>query len=135
MTPEALFDAIEATILEEPKRIRMSDWAFNPSELLPDEMPACGTVGCIAGWACAIASGARGEAFFRHRRDCWNTARQLLELTEQESCQLFFVNSWPQTWSDRLYARAPGTKPYAKVVVAYLRFWREAHRPVVVNGS
>lgn len=44
-----LLDDIKATILAEPRRMRMADFFTNPAWLSAESVPACGTIGCIAG--------------------------------------------------------------------------------------
>lgn len=56
---EELWDRVKATILEEPKRLRMRLWGITKKRgplFFQDEKntPACGTVGCLAGWACVL---------------------------------------------------------------------------------
>jgi len=109
-----LLRKIQKHILEEPKRLRMNYWFIDG--LTPGarfggrlgyfdinesaEVPECGTVGCIAGWACVL-SGPKpltGE---------WLDGRgqEALALTDDQRLRLFNVSNWPQLFIDK-YAKA-----------------------------
>ncbi len=115
LTPIEIFDQIEIMILEEPKRIRMEYFAFNPDEIPDDERPACNTVGCIGGWAVAIGLKRMGAKL-------WATAgveykaQELLELDEVQAERLFY--EFPR--------ELPGTQAYAKAVVAHMEKFRKS---------
>ena len=130
MKPEKLFDKIEAAILEEPKRINMSNWAFSPALYNKRDLPACQTIGCIAGWAVAIARKLRGQALKDYFWDIEIDAMSLLKLDSIEASRLFGPANWPLKWRIRLGRHEPGTKAYAKVVVDYIHWWRKENRPV-----
>ena len=56
-----LLDKILDVVRKEPRRLRMSGWgataAHDPTGEYPDNkqmQPACGTVGCLAGWAVTL---------------------------------------------------------------------------------
>ncbi len=132
MKPEKLFDAIEAAILEEPKRIDMGHWVYDPRFLKASRIPACGTVACIAGWACAIGMRLNSKKLLaqRFRGNIPLDAGKLLKLEDQyQRDSLFLVSGWPDKWATRLSRHHPGTKAYAKVVVDYIRWWRKENRP------
>ncbi len=134
MKPEKLFDRIEAAILEEPKRIHMAEWVFDTKYLKASRIPECGTVACIAGWACAIGMRLNSKRLLEHRcrGDIPFDAGNLLKLeSAYERNSLFLVSAWPDKWATRLSRHRPGTKAYAKVVVDYIRWWRQENRPPV----
>jgi|ERR1044071_6845858 hypothetical protein len=92
-----LLEKVVAVILEEPRKLDMGTWASDAEERIvnPDHRPPCGTVACIAGWACFIAKQERGEplpkgaelyAFYDKARD---EAMELLGLDEDEADLLF----------------------------------------------
>ncbi len=130
MTPEKLFDKIEAAILEEPKRINMNDWAFDPDTFKRRDLPACKTVGCIAGWACAIGLRLKGKKLWDRLPKLSAAATKLLALDAYERDTLFLSGDWPIEWQEKLNTRATGTKAYAQVVVDYIRWWRAENRPI-----
>lgn len=70
-------------------------------------VPECGTVACIAGWACILSnkSGSRlnGSA--------------LLGTTERQTQMLFYDDSWPEPFAARYYkAKRPSAR--AKIAAA-----------------
>lgn len=101
-----LLEKVRSHILEEPRRLDMEDWidyvAGKP------ESPACGTTGCIAGWAvlltipeligCASDNSGLPEKFLDI---IWNTneeATRLLDLSEDEETRLFYLDEWPESY-------------------------------------
>ncbi len=115
MTPIEIFDEIEAMILEEPKRIRMELFRFYMTDLPEDQRPACGTVGCIAGWAVAIGLNVRGEKFEKVV-EIEDMAQDFLDLNDRQTVRLFY--EFPEEpW---------GTKEYAEAVVAHMEEFRKS---------
>jgi hypothetical protein len=55
-TAYGLLSEIRKLILEEPRRYDQSDFLSigEVAERRYDYVPACGTVGCVAGWVCAL---------------------------------------------------------------------------------
>lgn len=57
-----LLRAIKAHVLEEPKRLEMEFYLATKKEIQTEEtlskyrnrLPRCGTIACIAGWACVL---------------------------------------------------------------------------------
>lgn len=114
---------VKAAILEEPKRLDMSDWAMSEFDmkLLPEDIqPPCNTVACIAGWAISIHNNIFGEELYTLVKskpaqyaaegvyDHYHfgphfEAKGLLELTEEQADSLFYREYWP------LQFRAPYT--------------------------
>lgn len=90
-------------ILEEPKRCDMSDW------IRRSKQSPCGTIACIAGWACVL-SGKRDTPY----NDVPRVAGELLGLPETES--LFLADDWPADLREELYSEDPGSKEYAEIV-------------------
>jgi len=100
---------VKAHILEEPRRLNMSNWIqdarvgslvhdayesnrvgqFAKHALTENEAPPCGTVACLAGWACVL-SGHPAES------GDWLSERGglFLDLTEDQKSELF----WPESW-------------------------------------
>jgi hypothetical protein len=118
-----LLRRIQAHILAEPKRVWMGIWCkfgesgahvyidddFDDSGgLLEIEMPSCGTVACISGWA-ALLSGARGidEQIGR-----WD----LLGIDAQRADRLFYSSLWPEDLRDKLELAEPQSQEYAQIV-------------------
>lgn len=97
-----LLRKVQAHILEEPKRLHMGNWVrwTNKSD---KEKPACGTVGCIAGWSVLLTS-RQGKTFRQkvsalmgdEKPDVETLAIQRLKLTRPQCYRLFYQASWPQ---------------------------------------
>ncbi len=113
LTPRQIFDKIEAMILEEPKRIRMEGFAYDPSQLPEDQLPACRTVGCIGGWAVAIGLNKIGK--LHEVNKLGGKAQKLIDLDDLEAQRLFYKFP-PGHW---------GTKEYADAVVAHMEEFRK----------
>jgi hypothetical protein len=120
-----LLRKIQAHILAEPKRVWMGTWCMfgelgecvpvhdgvdddGFTELLEIEMPSCGTVACISGWA-ALLSGYTGAYTQADRGD-------LLGIDPQRADRLFYSSSWPEDLRDRLELAAPQSQEYAQIV-------------------
>ncbi len=114
-----LFREIQKAILEEPKRIFMSAWCLPLKEVPKAQRPSCGTIACIAGWACIFGGKAKdGKTLGK----LWIpvVARDLLGIDQNQSAKLFHVGDWPSEWRSKLWAVDSGTRAYAKVVADYI---------------
>lgn len=150
----ALLRKVQKTITEEPLRLNMGTWARQDAEenivILGDEispqdisevevkLPACGTVGCIAGWTAIhglknlptiIINGHKmvdvGEIENPHGQ-----AKDLLGITEAQAYQLFYMPTWDiiadsdgerQGWPKQFasaYAKAKSRKKKAEIACA-----------------
>jgi hypothetical protein len=84
-TAYGLLSEVRALILAEPKRLRMSQvLRSDATELWGEEAPACGTVGCVAGWVWMLKVGKGPKQFV-----C-STAGDILGLTDPQRDALFF---------------------------------------------
>jgi hypothetical protein len=111
-------------ILEEPNRYDQETFLkishageeyLGPSELI-DKFPACGTVGCIAGWVAALT--AKNP---KRLKDVQRFADKTLGITSDQSQRLFAsvvddddIMGWPSKFSDA-YRTAATQKQRAKV--------------------
>lgn len=98
-----LLRAIQKHILEVPNRLIMDDLVNDipPGESVYDggvefEAPACGTVACIAGWACLLVEGKEGWTSLPH-------AARLLGLDNVNVLKdrLFLTAYWPFKYKER----------------------------------
>lgn len=114
-----LLRKVKKHILEEPRRFAMGTWLkkYTPGTLIdePDSeafvtrrVPACGTVGCIAGWTVDLTGGKSNRAAFE------STARRRLEISPTKSTRLFYTYAWPQKFLDR-YLNANTKQTRAKI--------------------
>lgn len=97
-----LLQKVKEKVLAEPEALDMGTWL--------DRYPECGTVGCIAGWACAL-SGHVPET----DREVEIRALSLLGLPFEE---LFYPQDWPPRHQVVLAEHAPRTSGYAAAVAA-----------------
>lgn len=127
-TAYGLLSEIAALAIEEPKRMRMGDWRVRraTASVEPDlGFPACGTVGCIAGWAVTLRRVRLRfhESIFggRYKEHEGDAAERLLGLTSEQSVALFK----PQ---DLVKDPCQQTPEHARKVVAHIRRFQKAHR-------
>lgn len=107
-----LLERIVAHVVENPARLVMGDFFVRkePGSRIQDNnfifsMPACGTVGCLAGWANHFTQGQEVELPEGiHRLDQWARAGVVLDLTNAQCRKLFLTDSWPtpfaQEWEE-----------------------------------
>jgi hypothetical protein len=144
----ALLRKVQAAITEEPNRLVMGSWGiqrlgqkfvvtsdYNPKKQEKRTLPACGTVGCIAGWT-AICGLPKKEVpsitingiemvNVSEIDDVEKKAIDLLGLDSKQAQRLFFLRSWPivqsfgyESWPeefDKAYGKAKTAKERAKV--------------------
>lgn len=102
-------------ISAEPKRLRMAMIASSVDPSGKDS-PPCGTVGCIAGWACLLSGASADEA-------TWGKGQDLLGLDFDESFRLFDFpaggtdDGWPKEFNEQ-YIKAKTRSAKVNVAVA-----------------
>lgn len=123
-----LLRKVQRAILREPKRYDQNDWHGGKEEISPDG--SCGTVGCIAGWACAIEVGLP-QYFKKYITDFTgyfipDDACTYLDISgggyAYESSRLFHAESWPKIFSP--WIRSNGSlkgRPWTKALLAVIR--------------
>lgn len=103
-------------IAEEPRRLNMHLISIrkDPSSY---NAPPCGTVGCIAGWACMLSGIPLDQA-------SWRKGEELLGLTDLQSMRLFDFptedgcsDGWPRKFGKR-YVEAKTPKGRASATLA-----------------
>lgn len=122
-TAYGLLNAIARIITEEPKRLAMEIVCYRGSALERRiayglfEAPACGTVGCIAGWALTLA----GEtAEHEDNSGSWRSARYVLGLSDKQALELFAP--------DDLMYQTHQTPRLAQDTVAHIRAFQKANQ-------
>lgn len=130
---------------EEPKRVNFGDWLSTESAkhmYAEAPEPACGTVGCIAGW-CAILK-APDASLLRQVEDCTAffslafrngtvssgpraAALSLFPESLQFDAERLFYGSAPYTHLDR-EAGAIGTRQHARYVIRHIRQFQQKHK-------
>jgi hypothetical protein len=93
-----LLRKVKAHILAEPLRLVMSTVVASEEDGDADEVlwrafPACGTVACIAGWACILSGISPRDASM-------SKAEGLLHLDVLQANRLFEPEQWPREFSD-----------------------------------
>lgn len=89
-----LLQKVKAAILAEPEHFDMSWWTQEND---------CGTAGCIAGWAVALAGG-KSLGLVHARRLAGHIAqeaRDSLQISQEESNKLFLGEYWPEPFRSR----------------------------------
>lgn len=129
---------VKAHILEEPRRLNMSNWmdrveigaeiahiyeSGSVHIMRQDEVPPCGTVGCIAGWA-AVLDGVPMDDI-----GGW-AGREALGLNEFEGGELFYPGYWPNRDDYYEYKGCGNAQQRAQVVArvidAFIAKYEEA---------
>lgn len=130
---------VKAHILEEPRRLNMSEWkqtafpgmivkdgyehGLNASKhhqlLTAKTAPPCGTVGCIAGWVCLL-SGADYPIF-------GGQAAAYLGVEEHHLEPLFYPRKWPNKTRFRQYLNARSQRRRAQIVGRVIDEFIAAH--------
>lgn len=110
-----LLRQVQEELTAEPKRFSMATWLRTPFN--DDTTPACGTVGCVAGWVVILA---KQETMRRNSQETGALpvpsirdiardaildnksvpvlARQELDLTPQQGERLFHIENWPSLY-------------------------------------
>lgn len=115
-----LLRQIIATIEAEPRRLRMEAWFTKHT----NQLPRCGTVACIAGWALVLHEHKPGVPFKRVRDaiqlrhstdidfgDFLSVGAKALGLTEAQSYRLFYLGAWPTVlFAAYNLAKTPATR-------------------------
>lgn len=118
-----LLRQVKRHILEKPKRLNMGYWSMSAKRMVREGRitkevePACGTVGCIAGWAVILTkTGKRTDFLATMKRIRGHNsevvmqplAKELLDLSEYSANRLFLTSNWPGSFEqDYLYAMTP----------------------------
>lgn len=121
-----LLRRIKREITAEPKRMNMVTWAARPG-VHGDAAPACGTVGCIAGWGIILSSKKRKPQFktlipsIRRTADLWGNqidkrGAKAFGISLTESKRLFYTSNWPEAFQSKIEKVNAGTAAYARVV-------------------
>jgi len=110
-----LLRKVQKAITKEPGRFRMSTWG----EVARG--PACGTVGCIAGWA-ALLNVTENPDEFRKHVDVMTqkNGRTALKLRSGQAERLFFLNAWPSKFQE-LYIIGDSVKAAVKRINHFIK--------------
>lgn len=91
-TAYGLLSEIRRLILEEPKRYDQTDtvtFLSNGDDFYPQPRPACGTVGCVAGWTCVLKIPHLKSKWQDEWVDICQRAEDILGLNEHQASRLF----------------------------------------------
>ena len=114
-TAYGLLSEIATLALAEPKRMRMAVFLDTRAAVhWGDHAPACGTVGCIAGWTCVLTGNNRGVWPVMER------AMDVLGLSYKEGAALFLI---PRLCNEE----KQGTAVHARHVVAHIRRFQKRY--------
>lgn len=132
-TAYALLSNICKLITEEPKRYYQRTW-IDLADLSVDKgkFPACGTMGCVAGWVETLRSSSDRAYDKAHaltnggKTAIFESARRTLGLTTVEARCLFAAEALEDLHGGRLPVAA-GTSGYAKFGVRHIRAFQQKH--------
>ena len=127
-----LLNDIIRIIQEEPRRMDMGNWICNPKAVSAvRKLPACGTVGCIAGWAVVLHDGV--EPAYRGQRYIAERAVVLLTgaLNQTGTLDLFDGDVF-EYYDDEEGFRDyrvlnPGDANYVSLVIRRIEEYRDQH--------
>jgi len=136
-----LLNQICKAIEREPRRFNMGDWIsldpFNDVYLPGSEQAPCGTTACIAGFAvmldsCGVSSSPNPGAWRSTMLDIVENdrcpidrhAKDLLDLTEDQSDLLFYATAWPESFRND-YHSAPDAMAKARVAILRIKHFIE----------
>lgn len=88
-----LLRRVARELKREPRKLDMNDVAYTVDPKLDKAHPPCGTVGCIAGWACILSGDSAKMAE-------WERGRNFLQLTDGQDDRLFNI-PWPYDDGER----------------------------------
>ena len=130
----ALFEKVIEAITEEPKRLDIWQWQ-NMVGPYANYGPACGVIGCIAGWG-DILSHTEGNKSVEAIKNAVveireeenerltsvrQRAQEAFEITREEAGRLFAPQAWPEDLQQDLNLTTPGTPEHANAVVKAIR--------------
>ncbi len=131
-----LLDDVCKVILEEPKRYDQGDWIVSiasdystPAAAVkcqtPYPIPACGTIGCVAGWTALLARPTIAVHVDRLDAQVMGDAVRILGINRGQATRLFdggaVRNQWRQDFGNNKKFPMTGTMGYAKLGVAHIR--------------
>jgi hypothetical protein len=129
-----LLDEVVRVIEAEPRRLNMGNWIFMPSYVERELIPACGTVGCVAGWIVLLWDGPR--AAFADRQNVPTRALQLMgsdgfpySSLGGDLNRLFdgAVVRNADADLEEVEVAEPGDEDYVKLVVQRIREFQDEH--------
>lgn len=114
---------VKKHILENPSRLLMSDWYIQDTPgtkvkdvctnaFLVQEIPSCGTVGCIKGWL-------QHFEFIKNPTKARNI--EILFAQELHIDKLFYVSSWIEPYQSR-YIQSKTVEEKAQVCADYIDY-------------
>jgi len=109
-----LLKQVAKAILAHPNNTDMTDWVNHH-----DHIAKCGTTGCIAGWIVAAANLAKLRKIDTDR-DIQLEAIELLDITNEQSWELFNGTKWPAKFR-QAWLEATSRKEEAKVIVRRIK--------------
>lgn len=107
-----LLRKVQEQIMAEPKRLNMQFFIMKRenSKNYLRQWPACGTVGCIAGWTVQMSGFA-----YEHDSSVGVKAAALLDITFSQADRLFHVHFWPERFRNSIRIFPPQSPEYALV--------------------
>jgi hypothetical protein len=112
-----LLRKVKKHILEEPKRLYMSDYIKLEGEsFIGREYAKCGTAACIAGWTCILSLKELEPKKIKHSINENEKAAELLGISGSTAHRLFIPTNWPERFQGG--CSDDGTEGTAKLAAA-----------------
>lgn len=134
-TADGLLASIQKLILEEPKRYNQNSWVWLLEEGFDPEYvrrgPACGTIGCVAGWVSVLTLPRSAIKHLEELSDgISNHAQRLLGLDDDQADELFSGRpiSFLRKDDPMMLTAKPGTKAYARLGWKHIQAFRDKYR-------
>lgn len=127
-TAYGLLTAITKVIEAEPKRLRMGAWltrlAVDNWDAQNDSVPACGTMGCICGWAIVLRGSRKQQRLAQESAGFSESAafrigQKLLGLTNGQAAALFSTDGFEE-WQR-------GSPSYVLAALQRIRDFQHTH--------
>lgn len=115
-----LLAEIRQIILEEPKRYDQNMWLLTGA--IGERAPACGTVGCVAGWAVALKADEVPAWYLVAEK-----AQEILGLGSEEAGELFSSEA-ASTPRERCYGPRTRNPAHARRGAAHIRRFMEKYK-------
>lgn len=128
-----------AAVLQEPRRLNMGFYLSDTTG--ENDSPACGTVGCFAGWAIVLRFGRAGafRQYMADNEELWDAGERLLSGGNRSAIKWETVTYTSLVFSpdarlhvfsglgDDIKGKSPGTPEYADAVAGRLRHFQEVN--------
>ncbi len=116
-------EQVAKAVENDPLIVAMSQFSFSKLDRINYHLqePACGTVGCIAGWAVAMDLPKSTDLLKMSQTEISDMALKILDLGEAQENLLFYASYWPEPFKSQIEYAPVQTQEYADIVAARIR--------------